>query len=445
MLHLLTILYAGTSFSNKPHVDYIIFHKNKTPAGGAFFILMKIVYITVKIPWSSKETFILPEVQEIRRQGHQITVIPLRPGKAVVAGQEAAKVAEISIYLPLLGLKVLGMAMVVAVCHPVRTMTTFWYLLRTWRTPLKLLKNFAVFPKGLAIARIVSKLKPDHIHAHWASTPSTAAYIATRICGLPWSFTAHRWDISENNMLQEKVRSARFVRAIDRQGQVEIQQAVGKALADKCVVIHMGVDIRQTLSEESQLLIESDLQEFIFSCPAYMVLKKGHRYLIEACALLRKRGMSFSCWLFGDGRLEGELRKQVKSMGLEGVVEFKGRWTYDALQKLYANRAIDTVVLPSIETESGEREGIPVSLIEAMAWGIPVISTPTGGINELLREEAGLLIPERNSQALADAMEALTRDAKYLRILGERGRRRVKEEFNVEVVVKDLLVLMKEK
>lgn len=406
---------------------------------------MKIIYITAKTPWSSKETFILPEVQEIRRQGHQITVIPLRPGKSAVSGQEAVRVAEISIYLPLLCLKVLSMALIVAVYHPALTMLTLWCILRDWRTPLQLLKNLAVFPKGLAIAGIVSKLKPDHIHAHWASTPSTAAYIAAKICSLPWSFTAHRWDISENNMLQEKVRSARFIRAIDRQGQVEIQQAVSKALANKCVVIHVGVAISQVLSEESQTLIEIDTQKFIFSCPAYMVLKKGHRYLIEACSLLKKKKIPFSCWLFGDGPLEGELRKQVKSMVVEDAVEFKGRSNHDALLGLYANRIIDAVVLPSIETESGQKEGIPVSLIEAMAWGIPVISTPTGGINELLREEAGVLIPQKSPQALADAMEVLMGDAKCLRDLGERGRSRVKEEFSVEAVVKDLLLLMEER
>ncbi len=406
---------------------------------------MKIVYITAKTPWSPKETFILPEIQEIRRQGHQITVIPLRPGKAVMAGQEAMRVAEISIHLPLIGFKVLGMALAVAILHPLCVMITLWHLLRTWRKPLKLLKNLAVFPKGLAVARLVNKIKPEHIHAHWASTPSTAAYIAAKVCNIPWSLTAHRWDISENNMLQEKVRSAKFVRAINRQGRAEIQQAVGKSLADKCEVIHMGVDVRQSLNAENQALIEGKLDKFVFSCPAYMVLKKGHSYLIEACGLLKKRGKPFYCWLFGDGPLEGELRKQVKSLGLEGAVEFKGRLPHDALLGLYQNGAIDTVVLPSIETESGDKEGIPVSLIEAMAWGVPVISTPTGGISELLREEAGVLVPERNAQVLMESMETLMRDAEYLQTIAERGRRRVFEEYSIETVVKDLLGLMKSK
>jgi colanic acid/amylovoran biosynthesis glycosyltransferase len=404
---------------------------------------MNIVYITAKTPWSSKETFILPEIQEIRRQGHQITVIPLRPGKAVMAGQEAMRVAEISVRLPLIGFKVLGMGLAAAIRHPLGVISTLGRLLRAWRTPRKLLKNLAVFPKGLAVARLVDELKPDHIHAHWASTPSTAAYIAARVCHMPWSFTAHRWDISENNMLQEKVGSAKFVRAISRQGRAEIQEVVGKSLAGKCAVIHMGVAVRQGLNAENQALMEGKSDKFVFSCPAYMVLKKGHRYLIEACGLLKKQGKPFSCWLFGDGPLAGQLRRQVKSLGLEGVVEFKGRWPHDALLGLYEHGSIDTVVLPSIETESGDKEGITVSLIEAMARGVPVISTPTGGIGELLREEAGVLVPEKNSQVLMEAMETLMGDPEYMRTIAGRGRRRVLAEYSIETVVKDLLGLMK--
>ncbi|HBC93991.1 MAG TPA: colanic acid biosynthesis glycosyltransferase WcaL, partial [Pelotomaculum sp.] len=165
--------------------------------------------------------------------------------------------------------------------------------------------------------------------------------------------------------------------------------------------------------------------------------------LIEACGLLKNRGKPFYCWLFGDGPLEGELRRQVKSLGLEGVVAFKGRWPHDALLGLYENGSIDTVVLPSIETESGDKEGIPVSLIEAMARGVPVISTPTGGIGELLREESGVLVPERNAQVLMEAMETLMGDPEYLRTIAGRGRRLVFAEYGIETVVKDLLELIK--
>jgi len=107
--------------------------------------------------------------------------------------------------------------------------------------------------------------------------------------------------------------------------------------------------------------------------------------------------------------------------------------------RIYEKGEVDVVVLPSTDLGDGVHEGIPVSLMEAMSYGIPVISTTTGGIPELLGSEAGLLVPERDPLALAEAIEHLARDPSLCRRLGESGRRKVREEFSVEKVVDELI------
>jgi len=93
---------------------------------------------------------------------------------------------------------------------------------------------------------------------------------------------------------------------------------------------------------------------------------------------------------------------------------------------------VDAVVLPSITTDDNEREGIPVALMEAMAYGIPVVSTRTAGIPELISEGAGLLVGEKEAQELAGAIEKLITDEELAAEIGKRGRERVEEEFHLQ-------------
>jgi glycosyltransferase involved in cell wall biosynthesis len=251
--------------------------------------------------------------------------------------------------------------------------------------------------------------------------------------------TLHRWDIAENNMLKLKVERSAFVRCISEDGRREVLRIVGEQLQHKVKVLHMGVRLPDSPLEKSCLT----QQVFVIACPANLVPKKGHRFLIEAYALLRERGVrNFKCLIIGDGPLETELRRQVRELGLEEVVKFMGRLPHSDLLRMYERGEVDAVVLPSIVTEDGEKEGIPVALMEAMAYGIPVISTQTGGIPELLEGGAGVLVPQGSSQALADAMTELIQNENIRAKLAQFGRAKVEAEFDLILNTKLLLQLM---
>jgi glycosyltransferase involved in cell wall biosynthesis len=176
----------------------------------------------------------------------------------------------------------------------------------------------------------------------------------------------------------------------------------------------------------------------IVLCPARLLPVKGHKYLLEAAALLQKQRLHFVLHLAGDGELRNDLERLSKKLGIADRIRFLGHIPHERLIELYQNRRIAVVVLPSLDLGNGEHEGIPVSLMEAMSHGIPVVSTRTGGIPELLEDGAGVLVPPQDARALADAMAQLLSDSKTAREIGSAGRQRVEQEFCVDRIAESL-------
>jgi glycosyltransferase involved in cell wall biosynthesis len=137
----------------------------------------------------------------------------------------------------------------------------------------------------------------------------------------------------------------------------------------------------------------------------------------------------------GEGHLESRLKGLARGLAIDDRVRFLGQVPHERLLAMLQERRVTLVVLPSVDLGDGLHEGIPVALIEAMSQGIPVISTPTGGIPELLRDGAGIMVPAKDPLALADAIERVINDAELQKRLSLAGRKRVEEEFSVEAVI----------
>ncbi|MBB6030467.1 glycosyltransferase family 4 protein [Oceanithermus desulfurans] len=260
------------------------------------------------------------------------------------------------------------------------------------------------------------------------------AMVASTVSGVPWSLTAHRWDIVENNLLQRKADHACFFRCISektRELALERGVSVGKTL-----VLHLGVRLPEVALSSTDN--SSQGEKFVVLCPAAFVKRKGHRYLVEALKFLPDQ---VELWLAGEGELRGEIEKQVKQLGLKSRVRIMGFLSHEKLLALYRERRVDLVALPSMNLGDGLNEGIPVSLMEAMSYGLPVVSTSTGGIPELLRDGAGVLVSDKDPMALAEAIATLYRERAYAKAVGEKGKRRVEKEFSAEAVVEELIKL----
>jgi len=388
---------------------------------------MNVLYVTATLPFGRPEAFLIPEITCVG-DSHPVTIVPVRPRGAVVH-TDAMGLASRTLQDGLLSAAIVRGAVCQTAVAPARTLSTLTLLLRS-RTPRILVKNLAVFPKGLWLARTTTQLGIDHIHAHWASTSATVAMVAARVSGTPWSFTAHRWDIAEDNLLRVKVADARFVRAISRRGARSIAARTSGVTPD-IEVMHVGVAlpdrVSQTPSDGFRVVAIADLVDV-----------KGHRYLIEAIASLRAAGSRVELDLAGDGPLRQRLTAQVEQAGLGRVVRFMGTQPHaDLLAGLAAGRW-DAVVVPSVRVGDVE-EGIPVSLMEAMAAGVPVVSTRTGGIQELIDERTGLLVDGGDADGLAQALGRLERDHVLRHALAREGRARVERAFNVRSIAAALI------
>jgi colanic acid/amylovoran biosynthesis glycosyltransferase len=390
---------------------------------------MRLVYVTARLPFGVGEPFIVPEIEELERQGCAIEVVPVRPG-GEIPHRTGERLVSRAACVPLLSVAVARAALAETFRRPATVLKSLAALRESGSAAI-LLKNLAVFPKALWLARRARLEKADHLHAHWASTSATLAMVAAQVSGISWSFTAHRWDIRENNLLGLKARGACFVRAISVHGAEELAAAAG-APGWSPWVLHMGVRLPRPQARPRP---EGPLRVLT---AARLVEKKGHVYLLEAARLLRERGVSVRIELAGDGPLDALLRGRAAELGLDEVI-FLGNVSHDELLKAMSDGRWDAVVLPSVVTQSGDLEGIPVSLIEAMGLGLPVVSTNTGGIPELLEGGVGILVPPNDAQAIADAVERLTREPALRAELAARGRARVEEAFSLERTAAALL------
>jgi glycosyltransferase involved in cell wall biosynthesis len=174
-----------------------------------------------------------------------------------------------------------------------------------------------------------------------------------------------------------------------------------------------------------------------------LVPKKGMGCLIAACGHLRDRGMAFRCQIVGGGPLRDELQAQIDGLGLAGTVTLLGAMTHDKLVNIYG-RATVFALVPQI-AEDGDRDGIPNVLVEAMAAGLPVVSTPVSGIPELVEHtRTGWLVPPNHPDAVADTLEHLLRDGKARQHVSVAARQHVTERFECWRLTKAIHALLLE-
>lgn len=399
---------------------------------------LRLAVFTSQVPWGQSESFVLTEIAELRRHVEAIVVIPVRPGFALFHGELARRMDQYAIRLPVISPMILGYAAAAFLRSPRRVGRALVEIIRDGTSFRVLVKNLAAFPKAVYVARLIRQFGAHHIHAHWASVPATMALVVSRLTGVPWSFTAHRWDIAENNLLGIKVRAAVFGRVISLNGQNEILKILGESRCSTLHVIHMGTAV----PDQNDACFAKNNRKFHIASIGNLIEVKGHRYLIEACQLLRQRGFRFVCHLIGDGPLRSDLEAMVQQCGLQESVRFLGALPHDEVIRMLREREIDVVVHPSVETSSGEHEGIPVALMETLAHRVPAISTESGAIPELLGDGAGVLVKPADAAALADAIQRVVEDSAYRASLVEAGFGRVIANFNIRTVAEQLVALM---
>ncbi|MGV3771828.1 MAG: glycosyltransferase [Verrucomicrobiales bacterium] len=388
---------------------------------------MRLVYVTETLPYGAGEGFIYPELAWLRNAGHEILVIPAFPG-GDLRNSQSSEVSEFTLKQTS-SLK--GVARLVS--RP-----ALFSILAAWisaaPSPRKLNKNIRMLARAAAVSDAVQQFAPTHIHAHWANYTSTLAHALSRFTRAPWSFTAHRYDIRFNNLLKQKSASASFVRFISKSG-LTMATEIGLSPHAQTEIIRMGVDLPSTVAKPA-----ANGQRFRLVCPASLIEIKGHKYLLQALSLLPPSMKDkVRLTLAGEGPLRPQLENMTEELGLSQQVKFSGQVKHGELLSWYAQGEVDCVVLPSLHLGYGQHEGIPVSLMEAMAHGLPVISTQTGGIGELVDDQVGFLVPGADAGALGQAIAQMGANREAQRDLGRAARERIENNFSIQKSMKRLV------
>lgn len=387
----------------------------------------KVAYMMSRFP-KLTETFVLYEILAVQQQGAAVELYPLMREHTKVMHAEAAPLVEKAHFLPFVSLPILRSNVRFMLKNPRAYFGALWSGIRaTWGSVRYLGGIVSFFPKTVHMAHLMSQDGIQHIHAHFASHPAAAAYIIHRLTGIPYSFTAHGSDLHrDQHMLCEKTAEAAFVIAISGYNKDVIVQKCGENMRDRVLIVHCGVN-GEVFHPRTQ---PKQSDHFDILCIGSLHEVKGQTYLIDACRLLRDRGMDFTCHFVGGGEDLETLQAQVTEAGLADRVRFHGQ--IPRTQVLDLLEAADVVAAPSVPSQDGRREGIPVAIMEAMGSAIPVVASRLSGIPELVDDgQSGILVEPRDSAGLADALERFAKDPALRQQFGQAGREKVLREFEL--------------
>lgn len=394
------------------------------PAPSASPPLLRVLYVVSLFPcWS--ETFIVREIQQLQQRGVEVHIVSLKHASETLVQSDAQAMLGRVIYPPGAA-RVVMAALRAAFLRPWQTGREWLGLVRgLWRHPAALAKSGVVWARTMAMLPRVAAARPQHLHAHWATYPSTAAMWLGARLRLPYSFTAHAHDIFlEDHLLAAKLRTAAFGVTISRFNREFLSQRISPLARERLRIVHCGV-----APQRYAFRADGRVPGRVLSVGRLDPIK-GFDHLIQACAVLRDRGVDFHCQIIGDGPLRQALEAQIANHRLQPQVQLLGACPQEQVRQALESASV--FALASVVTPQGDRDGIPVALMEAMACGTPVVSTRVSGIPELIvHGRSGLLAEPADARSLADAIEAQLEDGERARAMALAARRTIEDEFDV--------------
>ncbi len=384
-----------------------------------------LAYLVSQYP-AVRHTFILREVLELRRLGLPLqTASVMLPQQSADGSTEAERrEAERTFYVKGRGLQ--RILLDHADCllrRPGRYMAALSLALRLAGPDLRdVAYHLFYFAEAVVLGRWLRRNALTHVHVHFGNSAVTAALLVRKIYGIPYSITIHGSDEFYDvkfYRLREKIEGAAFVRCVSNFTRSQIMKETAPEHWSKLEVCPLGVNLLAFAGRA-----ESSPGPFTIACTGGLVFGKGQVTLMTAVATLRSRGRSVRLDLVGDGPDRKAMEREAARLDVAAEVTFHGSVNQDRVREILSTAAV--FVLPSFA------EGVPVSLMEAMAMEIPCISTYVGGIPELIRSgEDGLLIAPSDPEALTAALEELMDNPDLRSRLGKAGRRKIADKYNL--------------
>lgn len=371
---------------------------------------LKLLYV-VSLWRQPTETFVRREIAAAREAGHEVLVLSLKP--PLLSSPEDPPVV-------FLDRKAVARHLARTVArHPARAMLALARTLQGVRPPTLPAQVWATLC-GLAAADAVPNV--DWVHAHFAWLPATAADAFATVRRQPFGVMPHAFDIYEDRvidrLLGQKLRRAAVVVVESERIRVDVDARFGC----RSHMLRMGVP-RDFVRDGPPPPGEPGLVVTVGTLKG----KKGHDVLLRALARLNRpwRGV-----VIGEGPERASLEALTRELGTTDRVAFLGALPEQEVQAWLDKAAV--VALASRVDSSGDRDGVPNVLIEAMARARPVVSTAVSGIPDLLGPERGIVVPPEDHEALAAALNRLLADGTLRDRLARAARDHVAEAYVAE-------------
>ncbi len=399
---------------------------------------MSLAYLSNVLP-NLTETFIYGEVFRVRERGFDVRTYSLRRPAAIYFAEEARPIYATTWYLLPVGLSAFVKSHCSFMLHaPLRYLRAFAKMMTgTHNRPKDRFRSLMHFAEGVVLARKMQEDGVEHIHAHFASQATSVARVVHLLTGIPYSFTGHAHDIWHDRiLLPEKLHEARFVATCSQMGRRHLLSQAQSDVSAKVHVVYHGLDV-----DKFPYLPNGEGREknFILSV-GRLTAQKGFPDLIKACAILKGRGIEFTCTIIGQGEDKESLQALIESEGVAGLVVLAGAVGQEKIKEYY--RRAWVFALACVDTADGNRDGIPNVLMEAMAIGVPVVTTANSGQPELIRDgRDGLLVPSHSPAILADAIGTLFDDVHLRKRVRTEARKRIEDSFDCRKTIEPLIDL----
>ncbi|MFT5290890.1 MAG: colanic acid/amylovoran biosynthesis glycosyltransferase [Planctomycetota bacterium] len=390
---------------------------------------MRITYLAPEIP-SVSATFVYHEMTAHTQAGHDVQAVALRQPNPMPTGPEAEALSKRTRLLYSAPWRMLADATVGAVQDPVRALSAIALAIRDmvrgdfpkaiqrWKVPMQLTAAFA-------IARHLRKHRSEHLHVHFAHAPATVGMYAARAAGVPFSVTSHANDLFvEGSLLAEKMLRAQSFLTVTEENRRELIRKIGQPA---CLVrVHRcGVDLEQFAMRRG-----SSTSDGYVLAVGRLVAKKGFDDLIHAFAAVSKEHPDIRLVIAGEGPERHSLERLAQSLHMDHKVILPGSIAPTRVRALLDGAQV--FCLPCRPTANGDRDALPVALMEAMASGVPVVTTTLPGIPELVDNHVnGLTVPPQDRVALAGALRTIFSQPQHAAKMVGTARTTVEERFDL--------------
>lgn len=395
---------------------------------------MKIGYVLKKFPKLS-ETFVLNEMLALEAHGAEIEIFSmslpdeprfhagvgaLRASVHYLGAQSSGDVAR----------RIAGDRMHFE-SAPGTAWSRVWDLMESSdRDPVRLVRH------ALELASVARELGIDRFHAHFAGPATEIARAAGALIDVPYSFSCHAKDIYhesvDRNRLFRCIDDADRVITVCEANRTWLEETAGRTLP-QLELLYNGIDTSRFHPEH-----HAPVSRPLVLGVGRLVEKKGFVHLIESIAALVRGGRDVDCVIAGEGRERPRIESAIAEYGLEERIRLLGAVDTNEVAE-WLTRA-HVVALPCVIGADGNRDALPTVILEAMAAGVPVVSTPVAGVAEMLDDgRAGHLVPQRDAQAMADVIAMLLDDPEHARSIAGRARARVERQFDLKGNTRRLL------